>query len=413
MKILNKFLAIIVIAVFTLGTIPTTRAATTINLGTADHFAVLAGSGINNTGATTITGDMGTHPTLTETGFGTILQTGTNHIGDTVTQTAKSDLDTAYGLAAASPSTSTIVSDLGGQTLAPGVYTSGSSIGITGTVTLDGAGDPNAVFIFQAGSTLTTGSSSHVSLINGAQACNVFWQIGSSATFGTGTDFYGNILAFSSITDNSGSTVHGRLLARGAAVTLNNTTVTKATCTGLAPATLNVVKHIIGNTGDSASNFTLSVAGTSNISPASFTGNESGTSVTLDPGSYAVDENTNAAYTREFSADCFGTINAGETKNCTVTDTYIRKSNGPHSPFLINPTATIVSAPVVVFTAPTQTIAINPIITTPPASTIVPALPNTGYPTKGEMILNNIISILGIVFLASTSTFLILKKNKV
>jgi len=109
-------------------------------------------------------------------------------------------------------------------------------MGITGTLTLDGGGDPNAVFVFQAGSSLTTASASSVVLINGAQACNVFWQVGSSATLGTGTLFKGNILAFSSITDSGGSTIEGRLLARGAAVTLNNTNVAKATCAGVPPS---------------------------------------------------------------------------------------------------------------------------------------------------------------------------------
>lgn len=126
-----------------------------------------------------------------------------------------------------------ISANLGGQTLTPGVYEDNDapdSLGITGTLTLDAQGDPDAVFIFKTGSTLTTAASSNVALINGAQACNVFWQVGSSATLGVGTLFKGNILALASITDAGGSTVEGRLLARNGAVTLNNTTVTKATC---------------------------------------------------------------------------------------------------------------------------------------------------------------------------------------
>src|SRR5581483_2898156 len=114
-------------------------------------------------------------PITTITGTATLTVNGTNHGGDAVTQQAKTDLDTAYGVAAGEGPTSPIVADLGGQTLTPGVYNSGSSIGLTGTLTLNGGGDPNAVFVFQAGSTLTTASASQVALINGAQACNVFW----------------------------------------------------------------------------------------------------------------------------------------------------------------------------------------------------------------------------------------------
>ncbi len=122
-------------------------AASAVGLGTANSFAVLAGSGITNTGTTTITGDVGTFPTTTETGFGSVTIVGTNHAGDSVTQGAKTDLVTAYNDAAGQTTTSTISADLGGQTLSPGVYTSASTIGLTGTVTLDGGGDPNAVFI--------------------------------------------------------------------------------------------------------------------------------------------------------------------------------------------------------------------------------------------------------------------------
>ncbi len=177
-----------------------TAAATPVPLGTADSFAVLAGSGITNTGPTTVNGDLGTYPTTTITGTASITVTGTNHGGDAVTQEAKTDLVTAYNTAAGEGPTSPIAADLGGQTLTPGVYNSASSIGLTGTLTLNGGGNPNAVFVFQAGSTLTTASASQINLINGAQSCNVFWQVGSSATLGTGSTFRGTILALTSIT---------------------------------------------------------------------------------------------------------------------------------------------------------------------------------------------------------------------
>ena len=201
-----------------------------VPLGTADSFAVLAGAGITNTGPTTLNGDLGTFPTTSITGTSTLTVNGTNHGGDAVTQQAKTDLVTAYNNAAGQGPTSPIAADLGGQTLTPGVYNSASSIGLTGALTLNAGGNPNAVFVFQAGSTLTTASASSVNLINGAQSCNVFWQIGSSATLGTGSRFRGTIIALTSITLTTGATVDGRVLARNGAVTLDTNTITKPTC---------------------------------------------------------------------------------------------------------------------------------------------------------------------------------------
>jgi hypothetical protein len=205
-------------------------AATSVPLGTADSFVVLAGAGVTNTGATTLNGDIGAFPTTSITGSGTLTITGANHAGDAVTQGAKTDLVTAYDTAAGEGPTSPIVADLGGQSLAPGVYNSASSIGLTGALTLNAGGDTSAVWIFQAGSSLTTASASEINLTNGAQACNVFWQVGSSATLGTNSRFRGSILALTSITATTGATIEGRLLARNGAVTLDTNTITKATC---------------------------------------------------------------------------------------------------------------------------------------------------------------------------------------
>ncbi|MEA2507621.1 MAG: hypothetical protein QOH48_2239 [Actinomycetota bacterium] len=211
-------------------------AATAVPLGTAKRFAVLAGSGITNTGATTIKGDIGTFPTTTITGRNTITLNGTNHRGDAVTQRAKTDLVTAFKNAAGQGPTKPIAGgQLGGRTLRSGVYNSGSSIGLTGTLTLDGRGNPDAVFIFQAGSTLTTAPASRVALVNGASACNVFWEIGSSATLDTTSQFRGTVLARTSITANTGAVVRGRLLARNGAVTLDSNTITTPTCAAPTP----------------------------------------------------------------------------------------------------------------------------------------------------------------------------------
>jgi hypothetical protein len=206
-------------------------AATTVPLGTATSFAVLAGSGITNTGPTTIKGNIGTFPTTTVTGPGTITQTGgTNHHGDAVTQQAKSNLVAAYNTAAGESPRTTVTGNIGNRTLKAGVY-KGGSIALNGPLTLDAAGNPDAVFVFQAASTLITGSASKVVLLHGAQACHVFWQVGSSATLGTTTTFRGSILALTSITLNTGATVEGRVLARNGAVTLHNNVITVPGCT--------------------------------------------------------------------------------------------------------------------------------------------------------------------------------------
>jgi hypothetical protein len=214
---------------------PTSQAATFVSLGTADSFAVLAGSGITNTAATTISGDIGYFPTITYTGAASVTLTGTDHAGDAVAQSAKTDLTTAYlAVAGQTPPTLTTAAIAGG-TLVPGVYNSASSMDLSGNIILDAAGNSNAVFIFQAASAITTASATNITVINGGQACNVFYSVGSSATLGTGTHLVGNILAVTSITDAGGAVVSGRLLARNGAVTLNNTSVTRATCAVATP----------------------------------------------------------------------------------------------------------------------------------------------------------------------------------
>lgn len=201
-----------------------------VNLDSASGFAVLAGAGITVAApvdSSMITGDIGTFPTTTITGLGNLILNGINHAGDTTTQQAKGDLALAYTDAAGRTATQTYspIYDLGGQTFTSGVYNNPSSFGITGNLTLDGGGDPNAVWIFQAGSTLTTASSSQVILTNGAQAPNIFWQVGTAATLGTGSKISGTILAMNAITLTTGATVDGRALSQIGAVTLDQNTI--------------------------------------------------------------------------------------------------------------------------------------------------------------------------------------------
>jgi hypothetical protein len=198
-----------------------------VSLGTAASYAVLAAATVTNTGPTKITGSLGLSPGTSVTGFPPGVVVGTIDAADAAAALAQSDLTAAYDAAAASPTTATIPVELGGTTLTPGVYASpAGTFGITGTLTLDAEDDPNAVFIFKAASTLITASASNVDLVNGAQASNVFWVVGSSATLGTFSIIQGNILAMASITVTTGVTLDGRALARTAAVTLDSATIT-------------------------------------------------------------------------------------------------------------------------------------------------------------------------------------------
>ncbi len=222
-------IAFITLAAF--GTQSAVAATAVVNLGTSSSFAVLAGSAITNTGATTIHGDIGISPGTSITGFPPGLQlSGATHVADGTALLAENALNTASVDAAGRTPFVTVAGDLGGSTLVAGVYHSASSMGLTGTVTLNGAGNSDSVFIFQAASTLTTASSSTIALENGAQACNVFWQVGSSATLGTTTNFAGTIIATTSITLDTGATVNGRALAIGGAVTMDGNTITVPTC---------------------------------------------------------------------------------------------------------------------------------------------------------------------------------------
>lgn len=213
-------------------------------LGTAASFAVLAGSTVTNTGPTIISGDVGVSPGTAVTGFqpagpGIILPPGTIHTADATANTAQADNTVAYNNLNPQPCTADLTGqDLGGLTLSPGVYCFDSSAQLTGALTLDGQGHPDAVFIFKIGSTLTTASASSVLLENGASSCNVYWQVGSSATLGTTTSFAGNILALASIGLNTGATLSGRALAQTGAVTLDTNTVsTQCLQSAIATAT--------------------------------------------------------------------------------------------------------------------------------------------------------------------------------
>jgi hypothetical protein len=206
---------------------PVSIAQTTIPLGTAANFAVLAGATVTSTGLTVITGDLGLSPGTAVTGIPPGIVNGALHTGDATAAIAKTDLLTAINTANALTLPILLAGDLGGRTLVPGLYKSTSSLAVTGALTLDAQGDPNAVWVFQIASTLTTLTGSQIILTGGAQASNIFWVVGSSATLGTTSVFKGTIMAYASITITTGATVDGRALAEVGAVTLDSNIITK------------------------------------------------------------------------------------------------------------------------------------------------------------------------------------------
>ncbi len=199
-----------------------------VQLGAATNFAVLASAAITSTGPTTITGNVG-NTTAAITGLLTMNLGEIFEASPTTGAAAQADAAAAQDFLTNLTASPLPVVDLGGRTVSPGVY-AGGTIELTGTVVLDAGGDPNAVFVLKAASTLVTASSSRVVLVNGAQACNVFWQVGSSATFGTGTAFAGTVIANVSITATTGTTLDGRLLALNGAITLDSNTIEIPAC---------------------------------------------------------------------------------------------------------------------------------------------------------------------------------------
>ncbi len=271
----------------TTGAQPAGAAEAPVGLGTATSYAVLASSTVTSTGASVVNGDLGLSPGTAVVGFGPAddgTLNGDLHVADAEALQAQADLTVAYDDAAGRGPGTAVATELGGLTFEPGVYT-GGTLGITGTVTLDAGNVAGAVFVFQAATTLTTAVDSDVVLINGADPCNVYWQVGSSATLLTGTDLTGTILAEESITTQTGTTVQGRLLARFAAVTLDTTTITAPTCDVLPPgSTTTTTLPATTSTVDPGSTTTEPGATTTTADPGTPTTQPGTTTTTADPG---------------------------------------------------------------------------------------------------------------------------------
>jgi Ice-binding-like/WxL domain surface cell wall-binding len=276
-----------------------------VTLGAAANFGVLGASTVTSTPVpgSAVGGDIGVSPGTAITGFPPGTLTGTQHPGDPVAAQAHAALATAYADAAGRSPAVPITTDLGGRTLTPGVYAATAALTLAGTLTLDAQGNPAAVFILQAGSTLTTGALSQVDLVGGAQACNVFWQVGSSATLGATSVLAGTILASTSISMGADVTIDGRALARDAAATMIGDSVNAAPCTttvsSITPPIAAFSAQLTGldqtvytgvgawsvtDATDSNAGFSVTVA----ASPATVNGSTSaagtGASLTLTPG---------------------------------------------------------------------------------------------------------------------------------
>jgi LPXTG-motif cell wall-anchored protein/uncharacterized repeat protein (TIGR01451 family) len=279
----TQFLGLLLtLALLATPALPVAAMAATVGLGTASTYGVLAGETITNTGATTVGGsaggDLGLFPGSSFPGLAQVTRSGSVHLADTAASQAKDALVTAYNDAAGRTPVTTIATELGGQTLSPGVYDSESgTFQITGTLTLDAGNDPDPVYVFLTSSTLVTASNSTVSLINGAIPCRVFWKVGSSATLGTNSRFVGHIFALTSIAAQTGATVQGQLLARNGSVTLDTNTITNGVCvTGGAIDVSKKASPTALTSGPGAVTYTYFVSnpGTINLSNVSVSDNK-------------------------------------------------------------------------------------------------------------------------------------------
>lgn len=311
-------------------------AAAQISLGTAQSFGVLGGSTVTNTGATTVNGNVGVSPGTAVTGFPPgVVVGGAIHANDAVAVQAQNDLTTAYNEIATTPCTVDLTGqNLGGLTLTPGVYCFSSSAQLTGALTLDALGNPNALFLFKIGSTLTTASGSSVTVINGGSSCNrVYWQVGTSATLGTGTSFAGDILALSSITLTTGANTSGKLLARNGAVTLDTNNIN--TCGPAQACPIITVNPPTLPNGTVGTPYNQAVSAIGGTGPYTFAVSSGAlpTGLVLNPTTGVISGSPTTAATFNF------TITAADVNGCLGSRPYTITMAAPGCPVItLNPT---------------------------------------------------------------------------
>ncbi len=297
-----------------------------ISLGTAGNFGALGGSTVTNTGASTVNGNVGVSPGTSVTGFPPgIIIGGTVNANNAVAMQAQSDLTAAYNSLAGTACTTDLTGqDLGGLTLTPGVYCFSTSAQLTGTLTLNAQGNASALWIFKTGSSLTTASGSSVVVINGGSGCNVYWQVGSSATVGTGSNMAGNILALSSITLNTGANLSGRALARTGAVTLDTNNVNTCAAGGGTCPIVTVNPATLPN-GVQGTPYSQTVTATGGVSPYVFSLSSGAlpTGLMLNPNTGLISGSPGSAGTFTF------TITATDANGCFGSRAYVITIAGP------------------------------------------------------------------------------------
>jgi hypothetical protein len=331
-----------------------------VGLGTAASYGVLGAQSVTNTGPSVVNGDLGVSPGTSITGFGgpgNGIVNGTVHQTDAAAAQAQADTTTAYGVAASLTPTRGGLEELNGLSLTPGVY-NGSTLQLANNGQLTLAGSADSVWVFQAASTLTIGSGTRIVITGGASSCNVFWQVGSSATIGTAAQFQGTVLADQSVTATTGATVVGRLLARNASVTLDDNTITRPTnCPAAGTPSESVAPTITSGTPTDAT------AGTPYSFPVTATGNPAPTysdGGTLPPGLTINPDTGVISGTPTTPGTTTVTITVDNGTAPPDTETYVVTVRAPA------PTATPTPAPTA--TAP---------VPTTPAST-APAVPVVG-----------------------------------
>jgi hypothetical protein len=315
--------------------IPIAAKAAPVGLATAQPFVVLGGAGVTNTGPSVLNGDLGVTPGTSLSGFGApAVVNGATHDNDAVAAQAQADLTTGYNVAAEqpiAPGNDLTGVDLGGLTLSPGAYGFSTSAQLTGQLTLDAHGDPSAQFVFVIGSTLTTASASSVILTNGASPCNVFWKVGSSATFGSATAFEGSVLALTSISLDSGVTVLGRALARNGAVTLISDVLTLPGCateTSTTPTETGTTTATAGGATSTTSTVANGGAGTSAGKKNGSAGKQNGKGKSGKAPAAKARGTATLVHGKKTAAGVQASVHGKRIKTITFTDNGVRVGGG-------------------------------------------------------------------------------------